>query len=294
MDDRLIQGRLSAALRACTDQPWERRFPWDDADFARRFVSVTDENSLWWGPPEPDVSRLLEIWGIWAPSRRGGRDSGGDAMPSVLDLACGAGRHAIALAWAGCDVVGVDIGGPAIDRALEKAEGRRDGDLGFVQADIETYDPGRKFDLVPLLSGQCVNFPAVELASLIRRYLEFLTADGVLILELPGQLPEPDVKYRRPGEHTPLFSDQPCWEMQLTEVDSSTRLVCDRYAVLTEAEDRVTVYTNWRLFYPADWISQMLPFSSSMRVDRRRSRPDWCVISNNAGHPEQSGEKVNS
>lgn len=286
MDDRLIQGRLSAALQACTDGAWERRFPWGDAGFARRFVRVTDEDAQWWGPPEPDVSRILDIWSHW------GRNAGGDNPPSVLDLACGAGRHAIALAWTGCDVIGVDVGGPAIDRALEKANRRLGGEIGFVEADIETYDPGRKFDLIQLLSGQCSDFPATELAVLIRRYLDFLTGGGLLVLELPGQLPDPETSYRKPGEHASLFSDGPCWEMRSTEVDSAARLTCDRYAVLTEAEDRVTVYTNWRLFYPADWIAQMLPSTAAMRVDHRRSRPDWCVISNSPGNQKQSAEGV--
>jgi SAM-dependent methyltransferase len=279
LDDRLIQGRLSVALQNAADGPWEKRFPWDEEGFSRRFLSVTDENTRWWEPPEPDVTRLLDIWNA-------GTNAAGDAPPSVLDLACGAGRHSIALAWAGCDVIGVDIGAPAIDRALDKARGRRGGDLGFVHADIETYDPGRQFDLIQLLSEQCVNFPAADLAGMIRRYLESLTVGGFLILELPGVLPETLVTYRKPAEHAPLFSDHPYWEMQVTTVESATRLVCDRYAVLTESEDRVTVYTNWRLYYPPDWIAQMLPSSANMTVYRRRTRPDWCVISTRPESPE--------
>jgi SAM-dependent methyltransferase len=230
LDDRLIQRRLTAALQNLTDGPWERRFPWDDEGFARRFASATDENSQWWGPPEPDVSRMLETW----DSRKTG------ALPSVLDLACGAGRHSIALAGGGCNVIGVVIGAPAIERALMKAEGQRGGDLGFVHADIESYDPGRRFDLIALLSEQCVNFPAAELAMMIRRYLQLLTPHGCLILELPGLLPDPAVKYRKPDEHTLVFSDDRDWEVQFTEVDTATRLIGDRYAVLTESDDRVT------------------------------------------------------
>ena len=245
MDDRLIQRRLTAALQNSTDSPWERRLPWDDDGFARRFVKVTAEDAHWWGPPEPDVTRLLDIW----------------------------------------NVVGVDIGASAIERALEKAQGHKGGNLGFVHADIETYDPGRKFDLIPLLSEQCVTFPAIELAAMIRHYMGFLTNDGSLVLEIPGQLPDPAVKYRKPGEHQTLFSDGPYWEMQFTEVDSATRLVSDRYAVLTEADDLVTDYTNWRTYYPADWIAQMLPSAASMTVHRRWSRPDWCIISNRPVSP---------
>ena len=77
----------------------------------------------------------------------------------------------------------------------------------------------------------------------------------------------------------------PTGEMQFTEVDSATRLVLDRYAVLTEADDLVTDYTNWRTYYLADWIAQMLPSAASMTVHQRRSRPDWCVISNRPVSP---------
>jgi len=87
------------------------------------------------------------------------------------------------------------------------------------------------------------------------------------------------VNYRKPGGHIPLFSDDRYWELQFTEVDSSTRVSCDRYAVLTESDDRVTVYTNWRTYYPAEWIAQMLPSNVTMTVNQRMSRPDWCLIS---------------
>jgi len=62
-------------------------------------------------------------------------------------------------------VIGVDITAPAIERALDKAKGHKDGNLGFVHVDIETYHPGRKFDLFLLLSKQCVTFPAIDLAA---------------------------------------------------------------------------------------------------------------------------------
>ena len=273
MDDRLIQGRLTAALQNFTNSPRERRFPWDDDEFAHRFVKITDENAQVWRPPEPDVIRLLDIWNDRTSHT-------GALLPSILELACGTGRHSIALAWAGCNVVGVDIGASEIERALEKAQGHKGGNLGFVHADIATYDPGRQFDLIPLLSKQCVTFSAIDLAAIIRHYMGFLTNDGCLILEIPGQLPDPDVKYRKPGEHKMLFSDGPYWEMQLTEVDSARRLVLDRYAVLTEADDLVTGYTNCRTYYTADWIAQMLPYGSSITVHSRRSQLDWCVISN--------------
>ena len=41
----------------------------------------------------------------------------------VLDLACGAGRHSLALLSAGCDVVGLDLSRDLLERAAELRSG---------------------------------------------------------------------------------------------------------------------------------------------------------------------------
>ena len=65
----------------------------------------------------------------------------------VLDLACGTGKHLIELAKHGHQCVGIDKLDWKIDKAIEKS--RSVGAvIDFVCADLRTYVPTRRFDLV--------------------------------------------------------------------------------------------------------------------------------------------------
>ncbi|HET8670931.1 MAG TPA: class I SAM-dependent methyltransferase, partial [Candidatus Saccharimonadales bacterium] len=62
---------------------------------------------------------------------------------SALDIACGTGRHSVALAEAGYDVVGIDYA----DELLKVACGKADlANLSFVKQDVAHIDLGRSFD----------------------------------------------------------------------------------------------------------------------------------------------------
>ncbi|MEE8363594.1 MAG: class I SAM-dependent methyltransferase [Dehalococcoidia bacterium] len=272
---RLIQRLLADAVREQSDEPWLNRFPWGDPGFARRFAQMTDERSQLWGPPEPDVNRLMDIW---KTSHPGDREPG--QVPSVLDLTCGAGRHSIALAWLGCDVVGVDIGEYAIARAREKsALETLPGSAEFVVADLVEYEPPSSFNVVIMLAEQCVNFPPKELSSILRRFVGCLRPGGMMVLELPGDFPDEDVVYYEPGGGRPnLWSDWPYWELHLTRVDETERLVTDYFACYTEVDDAVRAWTNWRLYYTADQVAELLPAGATLRAHEQRNRRDWCII----------------
>ena len=64
-----------------------------------------------------------------------------DRLPPgrALDLACGAGRHALRLAEAGLDVEAVDVSGVAIAMARTEAE-RRGLEVEWVVADLDGYE----------------------------------------------------------------------------------------------------------------------------------------------------------
>ncbi len=68
---------------------------------------------------------------------------------SVLDLGCGQGRDALMFARAGHRVVGVDVSSVGIEqmRAVANAEGLA---VEGVVADICTYEPDQRFDVVIL------------------------------------------------------------------------------------------------------------------------------------------------
>ena len=79
-----------------------------------------------------------------------------DLVPGerVLDVGCGPGRHALALAAAGFEVVGVDISPDFVELATEAAASAGLGDSArFVRADARTLtlddvDSGSPFDVV--------------------------------------------------------------------------------------------------------------------------------------------------
>lgn len=60
----------------------------------------------------------------------------------ALDVACGAGRHALRLAEAGFDVMGIDISAEALDMAAAEAE-RRGLGVHWEVADLDVYEPER-------------------------------------------------------------------------------------------------------------------------------------------------------
>lgn len=124
---------------------------------------------------------------------------------TALDIACGSGRNALALAAAGFETTAIDISETAISMAKEAADGRglsvnwRAGDLDDVQ-----FEPGQ-FDLIT-----CFRFRS---ESLWTRLPDALAVDGWLIAEhhfrssLPVAGP-PTASFRlEPGEYLRAFSD---------------------------------------------------------------------------------------
>ena len=65
----------------------------------------------------------------------------------VLELACGTGRVALAIAEAGVEVVGVDRSAAYLEQARRKAEGRA-LPVAWVEADMRGFRLGRRFPLV--------------------------------------------------------------------------------------------------------------------------------------------------
>jgi SAM-dependent methyltransferase len=110
------------------------------------------------GPEAPDP--LLAEALAHAP--RGGR---------ALDVACGSGRHAVALARAGYAVDAVDLSPSALAEARARAGALP---IRFVEADLDAFEPGPRAYAVVV----CVDFTAERLAP---RLMEALAPGGVLV-----------------------------------------------------------------------------------------------------------------
>lgn len=77
------------------------------------------------------------------------REVGNLEPRAALDAGCGAGAEAIWLASRGWQVTGADIAGEALTRAAERAAANGVADqVQWVQADLTTWEPGTRYDLV--------------------------------------------------------------------------------------------------------------------------------------------------
>ena len=107
---------------------------------------------------------------------RGGRGS-------VVDVACGTGRHALALAAKGWDVLGVDLSEGMLAHAGERAS-VSGTNIDFARQDMRSLDLGRSFDAAVCLFdsiGYARDPDGVR--STIEGIHRHLTSDGLLMLE---------------------------------------------------------------------------------------------------------------
>jgi SAM-dependent methyltransferase len=111
---------------------------------------------------EQEVAFLLDALGL-APGMR------------VLDVGCGPGRHAHALASHGLEVVGVDIS----DRFVELATAGAPPGATFVRADARTMAYDKEFDAVVCLCQGAFGLVSGSDGEVLRRIVAALKPDGV-------------------------------------------------------------------------------------------------------------------
>jgi SAM-dependent methyltransferase len=137
-----------------------------------RFASVAGCYDRWVGW-EPRLTKELPF--LLASLPRGG---------TVLDVGCGTGVHARALAKAGCRVTGLDLSAAMLEQA--RAAAGDDPPIEWIEGDVRDADRvgGRLFDAV-LALGNVV--PALGDADAVRSGVEALiertAPGGVLILQ---------------------------------------------------------------------------------------------------------------
>jgi cyclopropane fatty-acyl-phospholipid synthase-like methyltransferase len=108
------------------------------------------------------------------------RHIGAEPPARLLDVPCGAGRHALGLARLGYEVTGVDLSEDAVERAAGSA-----GELParFVRADMRNFPTEALFDGALCLGNSLGYFGADGLAAFLRRLAAALRPGARLVLD---------------------------------------------------------------------------------------------------------------
>lgn len=111
----------------------------------------------------------------------------------LLDLGCGIGRHAGALASAGFRVTGVDLSPAMLTVARERHPACR-----FVEGDFRSIRLGEAFD-VAMIMWTTFNYlgDGKEVEAFFETVSRHLVEDGILIVDVANYAPEPSQTYDR-------------------------------------------------------------------------------------------------
>jgi 2-polyprenyl-3-methyl-5-hydroxy-6-metoxy-1,4-benzoquinol methylase len=103
-------------------------------------------------------------------------------VETILDLACGGGRHSIELARRGFTVVGVDIVKPVLVAARARAA-ELDLSVEFVQADMRELTYEARFDLVLIMNSSLGFFDDATNQAVLQGAVNALVPGGRLLLQ---------------------------------------------------------------------------------------------------------------
>jgi SAM-dependent methyltransferase len=121
-----------------------------------------------------EVDKIIKLLQIEKPAR-------------ILDLCCGVGRHSLALARHGFDVVGVDRTPRFIEKARQEAA-RNGLDVQFLVGDMREYCRPEDFDIVLNLFGSFGYFEDPEAdRKVVEHMVASLRPGGKLLIETMGK-----------------------------------------------------------------------------------------------------------
>ena len=160
--------------------------------------------------------------------------------PTVLDLCCGAGRHAIPLAHSGHEVTGVDRDPSALERARSANTSR----ATFIEADARTVmQERRRWSAVIIMWASFGYFTREQNRALLTDILSSLGPRGRLVLDVYNR----DWFEAHQGEHRRERAG-----IQITE---TKHVIGDRLSVELryDGHDAVDRF-SWQVFTPAGLV----------------------------------------
>jgi SAM-dependent methyltransferase len=165
----LIRGLQALAARKPRPRPFVDvgSLPWDDGAFSHHFLRTATRGERY---TRREIA-FLERCGVLAPGRR------------ILDVACGGGRHSLAMARRGAVVTGIDLGPAAIAMARRRAK-RAGVRVEFIQGDVRHLEYEAMFDAVTFLFGCFTEMPREQAQRCLQRIQRSLRPGGLFVLDV--------------------------------------------------------------------------------------------------------------
>lgn len=236
--------------------------PWDNPEFSKRMLREhLDETHGAATRRAGDREQIIE-W-LW---ERVGLAPG----LHLLDVTCGPGLYAVALADRGASVTGIDFAPAAIEHARALAEELRvDERCNFVQADVRTAHLGRQgFDVAMVLFGQVTVFRPDDTRDLLARLAEAVGPGGIVVLEvLDGDQVARGYRTSWHAAERGLWSDGP--HLALTERywDDDALASVERVHVLSAETATIQTFAVVDYAHSAEAMIQMLTAAGFGTVD---------------------------
>lgn len=170
--------------RAERPRPWSQsdgNLPWNDPAFSKRMLREHLDQSHGAASRVAD-EREQQIEWIW-------QKLGLQPGDHLLDLTCGPGLYAVALAQRGVEVSGVDFSPASIAYARELAGQEGVGDrCEFFEADVRQIELGEgRFDAALFIYGQLAVFSREQARALLEKSARALRPGAGLVVELLAQ-----------------------------------------------------------------------------------------------------------
>ena len=164
-----MRGLQTIASRKARPQPFVDvgSLPWHEPGFSRHFLRTATRSSRY---TQREIA-FLERHGLLVPGCR------------ILDLACGGGRHSVAMAQRGAVVTGIDLGPAAIDAARRRA--RRAGvHVEWLHGDLRHLPFENVFHVVTFIFGCFTEMPRRDAEAVLQRISRSLRPGGTLLLDV--------------------------------------------------------------------------------------------------------------
>src|SRR5262245_22414306 len=180
----------------------------------------------------------------------------------VLDLACGTGRHAVAMAQRGFAVTGIDFNARYLELA-EEAAGRAGISVAWTQADMRALEFARAFDAAYSFFTSFGYYTDDENEQVLANVVRSLRPGGQFLIDLMNR----DFLLTHPRQRTWMQRDDGALLMEENTIDLTTSRVTSRQLLIEPSGgSRVTKEYDLRAYTCAELSALMR--RHGLRVDR--------------------------